>query len=348
MKANRARWPIATMARLLEVSTSGYYAWLVREPSRRVCSDAQLLAHIRTLHASSRGTYGAPRIHAQLAHEGVHVGRKRVARLMRIAGLCGASRRRRPRTTRQRAGARRAPDLVRRHFSADAANVLWVADATYIPTDEGFLYLAVVLDVFSRRIVGWAMETHLRTELVLKALNMALGQRRPAAVIHHSDHGCQGEFKRPSQHLDRGSCDGYSKAPFRSMPASTVAVTWSASGSTAGELSAVLGSDCGRPFNRARCYRCRSVARRGWPLVPEGRRHVTVTFFAVIKTCIRPLSIVCRARRDRHLAGSGAWRSRYCPQAWAGPFDDFTRIAPQRGDTQRRTGISRHHRAMAC
>jgi putative transposase len=136
MKANRARWPIATMARLLGVSTSGYYAWRVHEPSRQSCSDAQLLAHIRTLHASSRGTYGAPRIHAQLAREGVHVGRKRVARLMRLAGLCGASRRRWPRTTRPRAGARRAPDLVRRHFSAEGPNILWVADATYIPTGE--------------------------------------------------------------------------------------------------------------------------------------------------------------------------------------------------------------------
>ena len=125
-------------------------------------------------HASSRGTYGAPRIHAQLAREGVHVGRKRVARLMRMAGLCGASRRRWPHTTRQRAGARRAPDLVRRHFSAAAPNVLWVADATYIPTGEGFLYLAVVLDVFTRRIVGWAMSNHLYTELMLRALNMAL------------------------------------------------------------------------------------------------------------------------------------------------------------------------------
>jgi transposase InsO family protein len=124
------------MARLFGVSTSGYYAWLIREPSRRICSDAQLLARIRTLHASSRGTYGAPRIHAQLAREGVHVGRKRVARLMRMAGLCGASRGRWPRTTRPRAGARRAPDLVRRHFSADAVNVLWVADATYVPTDD--------------------------------------------------------------------------------------------------------------------------------------------------------------------------------------------------------------------
>ncbi|RZF23381.1 IS3 family transposase, partial [Paraburkholderia sp. UYCP14C] len=205
MKANRARWPIATMARLLGVSTSGFYAWLIREPSQHAGSDAQLLARIRTLHASSRGTYGAPRIHAQLAREGVHVGRKRVARLMRMAGLCGASRRRWPRTTRPRAGARRAPDLVRRHFSADAPNVLWVADATYIPTGEGFLYLAVVLDVFSRRIVGWAMSNHLYTdlytELMLRALDMALLQRRPEGVIHHSDQGCQGGFNRSSQHL---------------------------------------------------------------------------------------------------------------------------------------------------
>jgi putative transposase len=191
MKANRARWPIARMARLLGVSMSGYYAWLVREPSGRACSDAQLLWHIRTLHAGSRGTYGAPRIHAQLVREGVHVGRKRVARLMRTAGLCGASRRRWPCTTRQRAGARRAPDLVRRHFSAQATNVLWMADATYIPTGEGFLYLAVVLDVFSRRIVGWAMSNHLYTELMLRALDMALHQRHHEGVILHSDQGCQ-------------------------------------------------------------------------------------------------------------------------------------------------------------
>jgi putative transposase len=187
MKANQARWPIATMARLLEVSTSGYYAWRVREASKQACSDAQLLARIRTLHANSRGTYGAPRIHVQLAREGVHVGRKRVARLMRMAGLCGASRRHWKLTTRQRAGARRAPDLVRRHFSAEARNVLWVADATYVPTGEGFLYLAVVLDVFSRRIVGWAMSSHLYTELMLRALDMALQQRRAEGVIHHSD-----------------------------------------------------------------------------------------------------------------------------------------------------------------
>ena len=148
----------------------------------------------------SRGTYGAPRIHAQLAREGVHVGPKRVARLMRMAGLCEASRRRWPRTTRPRTGARRAPDLVRRHFSADATNALWVADATYVPTCEGFLYLALVLDVFSRRIIGLAMSNHLYTELMLRALNMALQQRHHDGVILHSDQGGQGGFNRSSQH----------------------------------------------------------------------------------------------------------------------------------------------------
>jgi putative transposase len=191
MKANQAIWPIATMARLLEVSASGFYAWLGRGPSKRARSDADLLARIRAIHARSHGTYGMPRIHAELTTQGVHVGRKRVARLMRIAGLCGVSRRRWFTTTRRQPGARPAPDLVQRHFSADAPNRLWVADATYVPTGEGFLYLAVVLDVFSRRIVGWSMSSHLYTELMLRALDMALAQRRPNGVIHHSDQGCQ-------------------------------------------------------------------------------------------------------------------------------------------------------------
>jgi putative transposase len=191
MKANQVTWPIAVMARLLGVSASGYYAWLARKPSKRACADADLLARIRTIHACSRGTYGTPRIHAELVEQGVHIARKRVARLMRIAGLCGVSRRRWISTTRRQPAARPAPDLVQRHFSADAPNRLWVADATYVPTAEGFLYLAVVLDVFSRRIIGWAMSDHLYTELMLRALDMALVQRRPAGVIHHSDQGCQ-------------------------------------------------------------------------------------------------------------------------------------------------------------
>ena len=179
------------MCRLLGVSTSGYYAWRTRGPSERATEDAGLTDRIRCFHKQSRGTYGSPRIHRDLAEEGVRVGRKRVARLMKGAGLRGVSRRKGTRTTIRKQGDRPAPDLVDRDFSAEAPNSLWVADITYIPTWAGFLYLAVVLDACSRRIVGWAMATHLRTQLVLDALEMALGQRRPTNVVHHSDQGSQ-------------------------------------------------------------------------------------------------------------------------------------------------------------
>jgi len=191
MKANQAVFPIATMARVLGVSTAGYYAWLRRPRSARAEADATLLRHIRTVHASSRTTYGAPRVHAELKAQGRALGKKRVARLMRAAGIAGVSRRRGVVTTRRDPNARPAPDLVDRNFTATCVDQLWVADITYIPTLAGFLYLAVVLDVFSRRIVGWSMANHLRTELVLAALEMAIGQRKPTGVVHHSDQGTQ-------------------------------------------------------------------------------------------------------------------------------------------------------------
>ena len=179
------------MCRLLGVSASGYYAWEQREPSARERANAQLLEHIRVLHARSRQTYGVPRMMAELAEAGEIVGHNRVARLMRAHGLVGASRRKGCWTTRRDKDARPAPDLVERRFEADGPDRLWVADITYVPTWTGFLYLSVVLDVFSRRIVGWAMANHLRTELIVDALDMALERRRPEDVIHHSDQGCQ-------------------------------------------------------------------------------------------------------------------------------------------------------------
>jgi putative transposase len=179
------------MCNVLGVSPSGYYAWERRSRSPRAQQDDKLLAQIRAIHQRSRGTYGAPRIHAELAAQGVKVSRKRVARLMREAGLQGVSRRRHVTTTVRDRQLRPAPDLVERNFAAQGRDRLWVADITYIPTWTGFLYLAVVLDAWSRRVVGWAMATHLRTDLVLAALNMALVQRRPKAVIHHSDQGTQ-------------------------------------------------------------------------------------------------------------------------------------------------------------
>lgn len=190
MRANQAQYRVQTMCRLLGVSPSGFYAWSTRPRSKRAQGDAALLVAIGSIYQRSRGTYGAPRVHAELVAQGTRVSRKRVARLMREANLQGASRRRSLSTT-VRGDRRPAPDLVERNFTAERANQLWVADITYIPTWSGFLYLSVVLDVWSRRVVGWAMATHLRTELVLDALNMALGQRRPSAVIHHSDQGTQ-------------------------------------------------------------------------------------------------------------------------------------------------------------
>lgn len=191
MKANQAVHRVATMCRVLGVSTSGYYAWRGREASARQREDEALKARIRAIHARSRGTYGAPRVHAELVDQGVGVGPKRVARLMREAGLRGVSRRKGPRTTIRQPNARPAPDLVQRNFTSQDPDRLWVADITYIPTASGFLFLAVVVDAFSRRVVGWSMATHLRTELVLDALEMALWQRRPQGVVHHSDQGCQ-------------------------------------------------------------------------------------------------------------------------------------------------------------
>ena len=181
----------ATMCRVLGVSASGYYPRQKRPPSARARADGELSAQIAAIHQCSRATYGAPRIHEELLAAGIHVGGKRVARLMKATGLSGVSRRRWVTTTVRDTNAQPAPDLVERNFSASGPNRLWVADISYIPTWTGFLYLAVVLDVFSRRIVGWAMESSLHTELVLQALNMALGQRRPGGVIHHSDHGSQ-------------------------------------------------------------------------------------------------------------------------------------------------------------
>jgi len=191
MRAHQAEFPISTMCDVLGVSSSGYYEWRGREPSARDRKDTKLLDKIKDIHRRSRGTYGSPRIHAALQHEGIFIGKKRVARLMRRANIQGVSRRKTPVTTRRDSGARPAPDLVDRDFEVDSPDTLWVADITYVPTDCGHLYASVVMDAYSRRIVGWAMASHLRTELVEKALEMAIDQREPEGVIHHSDQGCQ-------------------------------------------------------------------------------------------------------------------------------------------------------------
>lgn len=190
--AEKANYPVSLLCRVMKVSRSGYYAWLRRPRSKRAVQDAALEAEIHAIHERSRRTYGYPRVHAELNSLGIECGRRRVARLMREAGLRGCMRGRRRSTTRREEGAPPAPDLVDRRFLAAAPDRLWLADITYLPTREGFLYLAFILDACSRKVVGWAMATHLRVELVADALRMALWRRNPpSGVIHHSDRGSQ-------------------------------------------------------------------------------------------------------------------------------------------------------------
>jgi putative transposase len=181
------------MCRALQVNRTSFHDWERRAPSDRALGDAWLIDKIKTIHAESDGTYGARRVHAELRLEhGVRVGRKRVERLMRVAGISGLLPRKRRRTTVRLPGVRVAPDLVERDFNPTGPNQTWSADITYISTWEGFLYLAHVQDLYSRRIVGWSMADHLRSELVVSALEMALHRRRPdPGLVHHSDKGCQ-------------------------------------------------------------------------------------------------------------------------------------------------------------
>jgi putative transposase len=190
-----AQFPVSLLCRVVGVTRQGYYAWRRRRPSERELADRELSVQIRDVHGETEGIYGAPRIHAELRLEhGICVGRKRVARLMRQLGLRGADGRRGgPRTTIRDPKRLSAPDLVDRDFARAEPNRLWVCDLKYIQTGQGFLFLAAVQDVFSRRIIGWSMRDDLKAELVLDALGMAISSRGPttAGVVAHSDHGSQ-------------------------------------------------------------------------------------------------------------------------------------------------------------
>lgn len=198
------------MCRVLGVSTSGYYAWRSRGPSARAQGDERLLAEIVAIHAQSRGTYGAPRVHAELQLR-LHwrCSRKRVTRLMKAAGLAGIHRRRQYGTTRRTPQAEPFPDLVQRQFRPAAPDRIWVNDMTQHRTAEGWLYLSVVLDAFSRMVIGWAMGDRAMTDLVLRSVSMAVRNRRPAGnVIHHSDHGSQYTSLAFGQHLVKSGLIG--------------------------------------------------------------------------------------------------------------------------------------------
>jgi putative transposase len=186
----RHEYPIILMCRVLEVSVSGYYAWCKRPPSQHSREDAHLAEHVKTAFQANRGVYGSPRVHAELQAQGISCGRKRVARLMREQELAARKPRHRTITTHSDPGAQVAPNLLQRDFHSDQPDSKWVADTTYIWTAEGWLYLAVVLDLFSRMVVGWSMAAIQDARLVVQALEMAITRRRPpAGLLHHSDRG---------------------------------------------------------------------------------------------------------------------------------------------------------------
>lgn len=188
----RVEFPVSFSCRVLGVSRSGYYRWVGATLSERARTDRELSAEIREIHNAHKGRYGMPRIHRELQARGRRTGRKRVARIMRKEGLRGHIPRRFRRTTDSRHRHRIAPNLLSRNFTAKEPNVAWVGDITYIPTREGWLYLAALLDLFSRRVVGWAMSDRIDTELALSALEMACEQRKPApGLIHHTDRDCR-------------------------------------------------------------------------------------------------------------------------------------------------------------
>lgn len=190
--AERASFPVLLMCRVLDVSKAGFYAWLRRGPSKRERRNVELLVEIDAIHEMSNATYGARRVAAELRHRGIAISRGRVERLMRRAGLSGLVKRKKGKTTIRVPGVRVATDLVERDFSPTEPNKLWVADITYVRTWEGWLYLAAVIDCYSRRCVGWAMGARMRAELVVDALQMAVARRRPEpGLVHHSDQGSQ-------------------------------------------------------------------------------------------------------------------------------------------------------------
>jgi putative transposase len=323
IEAERAQHTVSRLCKVLGVTRGGFYAWSSRSPSARELRDRQLLELIGRIHEDSRGTYGVPRVHAELLDEhGVRIARKRVARLMRRLGIEGVSRRgNRPVTTTPKQPAPAVDDLVRRQFRAPEPNRLWVADITYVPTREGFLFLAAVIDAFSRRCVGWSMRADLKADLVLDALGMAITQRRPApGLIHHSDRGSQGEFNWSLQRSIGEGCDGQAQGlGVGSDGAAGDAFAGAPAGGAQGASAAVLGGGCSWVEQRGGRDRGGCVAGGRRPVVSGVWWDAACQSGAVVGA----LSVVRGARGDRAFARAGSGRARDRPAAWALAVDDL-------------------------
>jgi len=361
---HRDIWPVRVMCRVLGVSASGYYAWQTRGESPRAKANRALLGTIRAIHAESGGAYGAPRVHAVLRSHGRRVGRRggianrpvdgspdeRIARLMRGAGLRGlAAIPRRVRTTDSRHDHPIAPNRLRRNFTATAPNQVWLADLTYIRTGEGWLFLAALNDMFTRKVVGWAVRDTLHADIALEALAMAVERQRPApGLIHHSDRGVQRGLNRSSQRSGDGGCDDDWDTAVCAIDTEGVAVSGQAAGVAPRGAGRVLGGDRGRAVERGRGGRGWRIDAGGNAVVPEVRRHGANPSVRLGQTGVRTLSVVSGARRDRPDAGSGPRRTSYRPNVEPRGVDDLAGAAAQRSHAGRCSGLPCDDGAMAC
>ena len=343
---HRAVWPVQVLCEVLEVSRSGFYEWLGRRPSGRSVANERLLGLIRQSFESSDRTYGSRRVWRDVLGWGESCGIHRVARLMSKAGLAARRKRRRlPSDTGVRAEHCIAPNLLQREFEADAPNRKWLADFTYVWTDEGWLYVAVVLDLYSRRIVGWSMKEQMTAQLVVDALVMAVWRRgMPRELLQHSDQGSQGEFNPSSQHIMHGGDDGCEEGAGRPCEDE---VARAAARSASGRTPPVLAGDCRGTFERRGSPNRRRVAGGRNQMVSGARGHAAITSFAVVAAGDKAVLVAGRARADCAVAGPGARSTR--DRAATDPLrvDDFTRAAPQRLHQKRRLLVSGNHGTVA-
>ncbi|MGC0372698.1 putative transposase [Streptomyces sp. SAI-229] len=286
---------VEPVLRELNIPSSTYYRWrkTEREPCERRRQDAELTGRIRQVHEDSGGIYGSPRVHAVLRRHGVHVGRKRVERLMREAGLAGISPRRGKGFTRRDPDADLAPDLVKRDFTADTPNRLWVTDLTMIPTGEGPLWLSAIRDAFSRRVVAWETSARADADLVLSSLEYALASREvaPGQLVHHADHGCQGGFNRSLQHLVLGGVDGQASRMDGVVDRTVTDEVPGCAGASAGSGTSVLAGNREGGARRGGGSCGWSIPGGGLQVVPSRWRHATNGSCSAV----RPVPVLSRA-----------------------------------------------------
>lgn len=332
---HRGAWPVNLMCEALGVSRGGFYAWLTRPRSQRSLSDEVLGAQVHQSFVRSDRTYGARRVWHDVLEQGQACGLHRIERLMREQALRARPRRRglpKDRGTRSAV----ADNVLDRQFRADGPNQKWVADFTYIWTAEGWLYVAAVLDLYSRRIVGWSMQESMTSQLVVDALMMAVWRRgKPVALLHHSDQGSQGGFNRSSQHPNHGGVYGTTRRVdaevdrTRSDAFARRAVASARSGAT------VLEADCHWNNKREGSRGRWRLPASGYALVPSSWRHAIVH----VEAGVSKISVIWRTRRDRPPAGTRCWCAGDSPPLGAQPINRFAGADPQRCHARRQARL---------